>query len=298
MGKVRRATAGWAKLLLKGTGVLILFLAVLLLLLSLPMVQTGIANFATKKLSKQTDSRIEIDRVHINFIKGLALRNLYLEDPSGDTLIYAGLLKVDIALPLLLKRKVQIDRVLLDKATLHLVQDTTGKFNFQHLTDRFASQDPDPKEPPGKPFEISIKSILIGDLYGTADLKDGANSARLEKLEVQMNSMDPGAGLFDVRLIEIDRLSGSSTWNSAERKASQKSPQKKISGFPLDNLPVTILCDKLLIRDSRVNYNRGATGPSPYFDAKRLHGDNLNLEIHDVRLDSTAAAASIRNIRL
>lgn len=72
----------------------VLFLS-LFLVLRFPRVQNYIASKTTLYLSEKFNTKVTLDRVDINLLKGFELEGFYLEDLNGDTLIYAGSLYSD-----------------------------------------------------------------------------------------------------------------------------------------------------------------------------------------------------------
>ena len=75
---------------------LILLLLLLSIALSLPVVQTKIAHYATDKLNKDYGTNINIDQVAITFFGGVKLKSVLILDHHKDTLIYASRIKTSI----------------------------------------------------------------------------------------------------------------------------------------------------------------------------------------------------------
>ena len=75
---------------------LILLLLLISIALSLPVVQTKIAHYATDKLNKDYGTNINIDQVAITFFGGVKLKKVLILDHHKDTLISAGRIKTSI----------------------------------------------------------------------------------------------------------------------------------------------------------------------------------------------------------
>lgn len=60
---------------------------ILVLVLSIPAIQTSLGNYATKRLNKDFDTNINIDKVGLQFNGDVELKNIYVEDYKQDTLI-------------------------------------------------------------------------------------------------------------------------------------------------------------------------------------------------------------------
>ncbi|WP_405415855.1 translocation/assembly module TamB domain-containing protein [Maribacter sp. Asnod1-A12] len=67
------------------------------IIFSLPMVQTLLAQFATKKINKQYGTQINIDRLKVSLISwNTALEGVFIEDYKQDTLFYINELETSI----------------------------------------------------------------------------------------------------------------------------------------------------------------------------------------------------------
>ncbi|ULC58430.1 translocation/assembly module TamB [Flaviramulus sp. BrNp1-15] len=60
---------------------------ILVLVLSIPFVQTGLGNYATNKLNEEFGTNININRVSLQFNGDVELKEIYIEDYKKDTLI-------------------------------------------------------------------------------------------------------------------------------------------------------------------------------------------------------------------
>ncbi len=64
-----------------------LLFIILVLVLSIPFVQTRLGNYATEKLNSEFGTNINIDKVGLQFNGDVELKNIYIEDYKKDTLI-------------------------------------------------------------------------------------------------------------------------------------------------------------------------------------------------------------------
>jgi hypothetical protein len=71
-------------------------LLVLAIALSLPVVQTKIANYITNTLNSDFGTHISVDKVSISVFGGVKLRKVLIKDHHKDTLIYSDLIKTNI----------------------------------------------------------------------------------------------------------------------------------------------------------------------------------------------------------
>ena len=67
---------------------LLLFFIILVIVLSIPSVQTGLGKYATKRLNKDFETNINIGKVGMQFNGDVELKDIYIEDFKKDTLIF------------------------------------------------------------------------------------------------------------------------------------------------------------------------------------------------------------------
>jgi hypothetical protein len=69
---------------------------ILVLILSIPFVQTGLGNYATKRINDDFGTNINIDKVGLQFNGDVELKSIYVEDYKKDTLISIAELNTSI----------------------------------------------------------------------------------------------------------------------------------------------------------------------------------------------------------
>jgi hypothetical protein len=75
---------------------LLLLFIILVLILSIPFVQTSIGNYATKRLNQEFKTNINIGKVSLQFNSDVEIKNIYIEDYKRDTLINIAELNTSI----------------------------------------------------------------------------------------------------------------------------------------------------------------------------------------------------------
>lgn len=191
----------------------VIFLIILvLILIQIPAVQ----NFGRKKIASylehKLNTKVEIGRLDINFPTALALKNVYIEDQSKDTLLYGGELAVDISMLKLLKNEIRIQEISLDHIVTKIKKlppDST--FNFQFIVDAFVSENQkEPEKQDTAPLKMSIERILIKNsriLYKDAYSGNDMDMA-IGNFETHIKTFDPSHLLFDVPQINLKGLRG------------------------------------------------------------------------------------------
>lgn len=147
--------------------VLLLLLLSLGIALSLPVVQTKIAQYFTEKLNKQYGTDIYVDQVEVTLFGGVQLKKVLVKDEKKDTLIYANRLITSI-----LDSKTLLDGNLIfgnltaDQLTLNV---TTYKGDRDTNLDKFIDAFDDGKPSSGKFLMTSNKMTLINCKFKEVD---------------------------------------------------------------------------------------------------------------------------------
>lgn len=204
--------------LLWGVGFLLVLFLVAYLVLQHAQVQNYLADKIMNRLSQQYQAEWTIGNLHVDFFDEVVAEDILFLDQRGDTLLMADELSVDIGLFSLLKRKIQIDDVILLEGYSHLSQDTSGLFNFNFLL---------PKSQAGASDEgsggwsvgldnISLKRIRV--LY-----EDPGSTIQLGRtdIEVDVNRFDLANKAIDVHGLVLDNSSVRIETSNSSSKASE-----------------------------------------------------------------------------
>ena len=106
------------------------------LLLQNTNIQTGVVNKVMQIVSKDLQTRFTIGKIDISFLYRVRLKDVYLEDLSGDTLLYARSLTVGIRQVNPFSREVSIGSIDLDRAFIRLAIDSSKNLNIQYFIDK------------------------------------------------------------------------------------------------------------------------------------------------------------------
>lgn len=143
-----------------------LLLIALVVLLSLPSVQTYVAKQVTKSLNKSYGTDINIDRLGLNRKGQLDVRGVYIADHHQDTLIYAGKLNTTIlSFKSLVKGNLFFNHLDLENAKVYIKTykgETTD--NLTIFTDKFK---PEETSESSEPFLLSANTLFLAG----ADIK-------------------------------------------------------------------------------------------------------------------------------
>ena len=92
-------------------------------------------------LTIATERRVEIESAYFNAFKGLSISNIDIyekvkpDDVVSDSVVFFHIDKMELRyfLPALLKLELQVDKIVFDHPVFHLIQDSSGAWNFDDL---------------------------------------------------------------------------------------------------------------------------------------------------------------------
>lgn len=141
-------------------GIVILNVLLYLLLL-IPSVQQSALRFALNKIRPIIKTEIKIDRIQLHLFNQVQLDEFYLEDRSGDTLLYAKNFSATIDPWKLFQKKVVIQSIALDRFTVHVNRENPNSdFNYQFLINAFSSKDTT-NEKSSSNLEIKLEDVTV-----------------------------------------------------------------------------------------------------------------------------------------
>ncbi len=173
-------------------------LIVILLLLAIPslsllflqnrQVQTRVSKMLADHFSEELNATISISSVNYSFFKRIQVRDLYIEDLHGDTLIYSELTKIRIKQIRPDQGRLEIRKISLENAWLNLVIEPEGGVNLGLIIDRLKK----PHVPPERKSRLVIQEI---------DMKNG----RFSLTKTGHPPLHPGIDFndFDLHKLEI-----------------------------------------------------------------------------------------------
>lgn len=95
--------------------------------LQIPQIQTWAAKKAVKKVESFIDGKASIDKITIVFYNRVILENVSITGTPGDTLASIGKLSVNVSTRNLLRKKIKINRVIIDDGVFNFVEEGDDK---------------------------------------------------------------------------------------------------------------------------------------------------------------------------
>ncbi|SIQ79058.1 Family of unknown function [Maribacter ulvicola] len=142
--------------------VLLLICVLGTIIFSLPVVQTLLAKFATKKINDQYGTHINIERLKVSLISwNVGLEGVFIEDYKKDTLFYVNELKTSIlSLGNLAQGNLEFGGIEVDKLNFNLkTYFGENNTNLEVFVDKL--DDGQPRAPGTPPFRLSSSHVAI-----------------------------------------------------------------------------------------------------------------------------------------
>ncbi len=237
---------------------LIAFLLVLMIAMSflirLPAVQNELVDRITTYLSKELNTKVEVEHVDLSFFDRLVLKGFYVEDQQQDTLLFAKSLTADInAFSYLSEKKLFVDDIHLNKArfNLHRPADSLS-FNIDFINEFFGgdkekadlSQEEAPNSQTNKPKKnwlLKVNGLYLEDIqfHLNDELTGTELLVKLPDGKVSFNDIDPAERLIDLKKLQLTEVNvqlikDKSGSLKVQRKAPKKDQADKSWVFKLD----------------------------------------------------------------
>ncbi len=179
---------------------LLVFLLLAWLLIQTSFVQNWLISRVTSRLSKELNTTVEIKHVDFSLFDKMLLEGTLVKDRNKDTLLYAGLVKVNVNNWFFLKEKIDLSYIGLENATTFLHR-TDSVWNYQFLVDFFGSA-PDTTKAKSS-IILSLDKVVFKNLHV---LKKDA--WRGEDMGLDIESFELSARDFDLKKkkIAIDNI--------------------------------------------------------------------------------------------
>lgn len=185
------------------------FLSLLFLLVALyifiqtPFGQNWIAKQVTKRLSKDLQTKISIRHVSFSLLNKMHLEGVLIEDRQGDTLLWAGDVKVRITDWFIFKKEAELKYIGLENALIKF-QRTDSVWRQQFIFDYFASPSTgQQKKKAGIRFNLK-KAELRNVTFVKKDAWLGADmTVKVNSLDMNADKLSLSGNIFDINSLVI-----------------------------------------------------------------------------------------------
>lgn len=138
----------------------LLLLLLLVIALHLPFVQRFAKDQAVAYLHQKIKTKVQIDSLSFGLFQPIQVHGLYLSDQKKDTLLAGQHIILDYSLLDLVGNQLTLNSITLEGITAKIDRSKQGTFNFEYITQAFASPEKQ-DEAPSKPMAIVLRKINL-----------------------------------------------------------------------------------------------------------------------------------------
>jgi hypothetical protein len=262
-------------------------------------VQNWLVHQITGKLSKNLHATVRIKHVDFALFDKMLLEGTQVNDQHNDTLLYAGVVKVNLTDWFFLKDKIVLKYIGLNDAVIRLTR-SDSTWNYRFLADYFSS----PKKDVKKQDDIDLDLEKI-ELRNVSLLqKDGW---RGEDMRLQLASLDVNADEINVkkRVAHINTLAIEkpffSIYNYDGNRPDSLRPKDDTTAIVNDPKHLRWNAGNWDIAVNRMTLNKGVfkndvytqRQPYPYFDGNHILFTDINGVFDKVALRQDTLTANV-----
>ncbi len=149
----------------RAVGLLLVLFLILVTILSIPWVQTKIANKVTNSVNEEYNTNIQIDRIGLRWNGDITVNGTYIEDHKKDTLVYIGQLNTSLlSVRNAMKGNLEFGSITMEGVNFNLVnykgeEDT----NLDIFVSKLEKNNTVPREEGPPSFKMTVGRIQLED---------------------------------------------------------------------------------------------------------------------------------------
>lgn len=209
-----------------------------------------------------------------------------VEDRGGDTILYAGKLKVSITDWFFMKDQAELQYIGLDDAVIKL-QRTDSVWNYRFIAEYFASPK---KEKKKGGLELMLSSVDMNRVI--VMMKDGwrgkNETIAFAHLGIDANKLNFSSTKFEIdkiKLVDPSYISFDYDGNRPDSLRPKRSPIIQTSGLLWNSDSLEVMVKKLVLENGMVKVDRDdKRSPYDYFDGHHILFTSINGELNNIKL--------------
>jgi len=235
-------------------GLTILVIA-LIFLLRLPAVQIFVARQAEDAVQSNFGININLERVMVHFPLSLEIREIFIEDAEGDTLLYSGKIRADVNMIALLRKRVEVRRFSIEDLKANITRSYPDEeFNYEFILRAFAADldegviDPEHSGNETKPwaiepdvFLVNIAEVNYSDYKSGIDMYVGLHhfNTNIEVLKPEENRYHIGNTTLSGAVFSMDTNESSNNRLPVPENIAEGIAEIRTDGYPVPVLQKT-----------------------------------------------------------
>ncbi len=275
----------WVAILL---GSLVFLVLLIVVLVQTPYGQGIVKNQAEKYLRNKLQTRFAVGHLKINFLSGIHLSNLYLEDRQRKELLSIDRLDVSYDFSALFRKSIILKEINLKGVSINLARDSSSeKFNYDFITEAFASSDTTATDD-SSGFSFHLGKVILDSIHFNMTDAFGGQFyvVDLPRFRSDITSSDVGKLQFKANYVMSDGLNC-----SILIKETGKTEERVMDTIDVTT-PFRIIADTVAINKTVFRFANKADQT----EISTLIG-NLSGRMVDYRSENLSASASLIAIK-
>lgn len=297
----------WSIIFKKAMQRISFFLILLLLvfsvwgLLNLTPVQNWLVTKVSRTLSKELNTKVEVKHVNFGLFNKMLAEGVLIEDRKKDTLLYAGVVKLNITDWFFFKEKPTLKYVGLSDAVINMNR-TDSVWNYQFLIDYFSSRKTSTNTDKGS-IQINLKILDLKNIkYTKVDKWLGQDmKGSVKKVYLTADEFD-----FSKRYIKINDITLEDPVFYLSDYTGRKPVTEPITAVPV-NMPDSgrskwnaggwqLSIGRIILKNGAFG-NERETERAPYddrFDGQHFVFSNINGELLNIIFSKDTVTSNIK----
>ena len=273
---------------------------ILLFLFQIPAIQTWTLSQITKSLSKKLETKVEVGYFRLSLINRFKLKDVYIEDLEGDTLLYSRGVDARLNLnPLIILRKgLIIHKLHVDNSQLYIRRDSASfETNIQLLLAKLKKEDQEKKTRNSPLINIELSDFSSGKLQMIQrdSMKNQVFSLGITSAAAKIKHVDFGSSRFELNRmviigpdIRIDNYKRGPLWKAF---VAQRAPRK-------DSSKMFFHVDEMIVEEGDFalhNYRKAPVKltPDSILDYKHMAAYAIKMDFSDFQFNRDTFSAAI-----
>jgi len=261
-----------------------------LVLIQVPAVQNYAKNKAVTFLQNKIHTKVQINKLSVEFPKLVVLQGVYFADQHGDTLLAGDKLKVDISMMKLLHHNVEINEIDLQNITSNIKRTKAGVFNFNYIIHAFNGEQQKTPQPTdtSSALKFSVNKIALDKISILYKDDQSGNDVKfiLDHFDTNIKQFDMDKMKFTIPKITLSGFDARIIQTPSGTLESTK-PDTAAKPIPLDLKLGVIDLSKIHVDYSGKEMKSNVTLGKLLLDVNKLDFKNQNVKLNQMQLYDT-----------
>ncbi len=253
--------------------------------MQISFVQNWLLKRVTLRLSKGLGTEVSVKNVSFSLFNKMNMEGTMIRDKKGDTLLYAGALKLRITDWFFLKDRAELKYIGLEDAIVK-TQRKDSVWNYQFVADYFSS--PKSKQKKSGNVNLDLKKVDLKNIsYTENDLWRGERmNIKLSSLLLDADIINFNTKVFSISDINIDKPYFYILDFQGLRPDSLRPKDNPAAdtGLQLNTADVILKVKKITIKNGTISIQGNEEKADNYFDGSHLFITKVNGKFNNTTL--------------